>query len=75
MLILNPLPLQNIVRKKMKTMKHKCLFEEDYHNTLVSIHPALVMAFLSEEVKLMVDMETLENVRLYPNEGAKNKFS
>lgn len=58
----------------MEDIRSNTFFDNDYRNSLVSIHPSLAMAFLSKKEQSLIDMPLLEKVRLKPNEGAKTKF-
>lgn len=73
-IILNPPPQQRSILDKMEDIRSNTFFDNDYRNSLVSIHPSLAMAFLSKKEQSLIDMPLLEKVRLKPNEGAKTKF-
>lgn len=73
-LVLNPLPHQKMILDKMTAIKSSSSLENDYRNSLVSIHPSLALTFLSEKEQALIGMPMLEQLKMNPNEGVKTKL-
>ncbi|XP_072962436.1 SNF2 domain-containing protein CLASSY 4-like [Typha angustifolia] len=74
-IVLNPLPQQKDIIKKMENIGSGNNFESEYNISLASIHPSLVTFInLSEEESKLIDKHLLENIRTNPYEGVKTRF-
>ena len=71
---LNPFPQQKSFLELIKDIKSSSALDNDYRNSLLSIHPSLAMVFLSEKEKSLIDTPMLEKLRINPYEGVKTKF-
>ncbi|KAA8515813.1 hypothetical protein F0562_018576 [Nyssa sinensis] len=71
--LLNPPQLQKNLIESIEGSQNTFNFEHKV--ALVSVHPSLFLwCSLSDKEKSIIDQDTLEQIRLNPNEGVKTRF-